>query len=304
MGRNNKNIKIQLNNKIDSLLRIGQRKIKDDRTNPNRAEGIHSIQTADTYRKSINHFADYLKSQGVRNIGDITREHIQGFMLSRSSLSPYTYAKDLSAINKVLDTRYTVRDFGLNYRSYADIRNNRGLADTRSINAENAPKIDFIRACGIRSQSVAVVRPIDAVRDANNQVIGFNVIEKGGRERNCVVLENQRENITNLVNQAIERNGQDNPIFDKPCDKNINPHWYRGEYAQNLYNDLLQAREQERDYYNNMREKFVNQEILERACSRYHNEEIRGYDRDIMAEVSQNLGHNRIDVVLYHYLLK
>ena len=50
MGRKSKNIKIELNRRIDELLRIGEKKIKDDKTNPNRAEGIHSIRTADTYQ--------------------------------------------------------------------------------------------------------------------------------------------------------------------------------------------------------------------------------------------------------------
>ena len=304
MGRNNKNIKIQLNNKINSLLRIGERKIKNDSTNPNRSEGIHSIKSAETYRRSINQFADYLKIQGVRNVGDITRDHIQGFMSSRSNLSAYTYAKDLSAINKVFDTRYTVRDFGLSRRSYADITNNRGLSPGRAISAKDRPKIDFVRATGIRRQSIPVVCPADAIRDGKGLVIGFNITEKGGRERNLVVLQEYRENITTLVNNAILNNGKDAPIFNRDVDKNINPHYYRGEYAQNLYNDLLQAREQRLDYYNNMKDLFVNNDALEKACSRYKNEVVRGYDRDIMAEVSQNLGHNRIDVVLYHYLLK
>ena len=38
MGRKSKNIKIELNRRIDELLRIGEKKIKDDKTNPNRAE--------------------------------------------------------------------------------------------------------------------------------------------------------------------------------------------------------------------------------------------------------------------------
>jgi len=36
MGRNSRNITQQLNKRIDSLLRIGEKKIKDDATNPNR----------------------------------------------------------------------------------------------------------------------------------------------------------------------------------------------------------------------------------------------------------------------------
>ena len=77
MGRKSKNIKIELNRRIDELLRIGEKKVKDDKTNPNRAEGIHSIRTADTYRSIANSFADFLKGQGVRTMDEIERQHIE-----------------------------------------------------------------------------------------------------------------------------------------------------------------------------------------------------------------------------------
>ena len=108
MGRKSGNITMQLNKRIDDLLRIGEKKVKDDPTNSNRVEGIHSVQTASTYRAVAKQLGEYLKEQGVRNIGDIDRTHIAGFMSERKDLSAFTHSKDLSAINKILDTRYTV----------------------------------------------------------------------------------------------------------------------------------------------------------------------------------------------------
>lgn len=128
MGRKSKNIKIELNRRIDELLRIGEKKVKDDKDNPNRAEGIHSIRTADTYRSIANSFADFLKGQGVRSMAEMERQHIEDYMLSRSDLSAYTHSRDLSAINKLLDTRYIPRDFGFQDRKYSHITNNRGTA--------------------------------------------------------------------------------------------------------------------------------------------------------------------------------
>ena len=46
MGRNRKNITIQLNKRIDALLRIGEKKVKVN----GRVDGIHSVKTADSYR--------------------------------------------------------------------------------------------------------------------------------------------------------------------------------------------------------------------------------------------------------------
>lgn len=302
LGRYSKNIKIQLNNRIDELLRIGERKIKNDHTNSNRAEGIHSIKTADTYRQTANLFSDYLKTQGIRNINDITIEHVKGFMLSRAGNSAYTHSKDLSAINKILDTRYTTKDFGLPQRSYTQVLNNRGLAIRDTYDAErNREQLSFVYATGIRRESIATITPAQAIKDAQGQVVGFNVIEKGGRERNAVVLEQERLRITEFVNQREIQFGKNTAMFSA-VDSNANPHYSRREYAQQLYFDLKQASEQERDYYSGMRNKFINQQYLKKAISRYSQEKIKEYEREILAEVSQNLGHNRIDVVLYHYL--
>ena len=129
----------------------------------------------------------------------------------------------------------------------------------------------------------------------------MHVIEKGGRERNAVVLEQDRPRITELVNQAIERNGYDSPFLKEP-DSNANPHSCRREYAQQLYRDLVEAREDGRDYYQGYREQFINERTLFQKVDSYRSKTVHGYSRQIMGEVSQNLGHNRIDVVLYHYL--
>ena len=59
VGRNRKNITIQLNRRIDELLRIGEKKVKVD----GRAEGIHSVKTADSYRGT----AGRLLSTGLKS---------------------------------------------------------------------------------------------------------------------------------------------------------------------------------------------------------------------------------------------
>ena len=84
MGRKSGNITMQLNKRIDDLLRIGEKKVKDDPTNSNRVEGIHSIQTASTYRAVAKQLGEYLKEQGVRNSGDACCEWVLRPCLPRS----------------------------------------------------------------------------------------------------------------------------------------------------------------------------------------------------------------------------
>ena len=301
MGRKSGNITMQLNKRIDDLLRIGEKKVKDDPTNSNRVEGIHSVQTASTYRAVAKQLGEYLKEQGVRNIGDIDRTHIAGFMTERKDLSAFTHSKDLSAINKILDTRYTVREFGLPQRSYHDVSNNRGLAVRDTSGAErNREALSFVRACGMRRESIDRITPSDFLRDKDGLCVGVHLIEKGGRERMAVIIEQDRERITEIVNRAIEQNGEHQPFLKAP-DSNANPHYERREYAERLYTDLINAKESGFDYYANMREHFIDERNFERAT--YGRAEIiKGFERDTLAEVSQNLGHNRISVVYYSYL--
>ncbi len=301
MGRKNGNITMQLNRQIDSLLRIGEKKVKDDPTNSNRAEGIHSIRTASTYRAVAKQLGEYLKQQGVRNIADIEHKHIEGFMNDRRGLSAYTHSKDLSAINKILDTRYTVSEFGLPQRSYQAVTNNRGFAVRDTSTAErNQEALSFVRACGMRRESIDRITPSDFLRDKGGQCIGVHLTEKGGRERVAVILSQDRERITEAVNRAIEATGANSPFLKEP-DSNANPHYERREYAQQLYCDLVNAGSQGVDYYADMRSHFINERCFERATAN-RPEIIKGFQRDVLAEVSQNLGHNRICVVYYSYL--
>lgn len=115
------------------------------------------------------------------------------------------------------------------------------------------------------------------------------------------MLEQERQRITELVNQKSTEQGANAPMF-RAVDSNANPHYARREYAQALYTDLKHAHGQGHDYYDGLRSRFINEQALDKAVSRYNNEIVRGYDRDVMGEVSQNMGHNRIDVILYHYL--
>ena len=110
MSRNKENIKMQLNRRLNELLRIGQKKQKETKGmpnyNPSRSEGVHSVSCADTYRKSLNTFGDYCKTQNIRSIDQIDEKVVEGFLQSRRNLSGDTISKDLSSVNKGLGSNY------------------------------------------------------------------------------------------------------------------------------------------------------------------------------------------------------
>lgn len=281
---------------IDDKLRIGEKKPRGEQS-----KYIHSIETTKTYRRTVDEFSQYCKDNRikVKDLSQITQEHVQGFFNSRKEYSSYTLSRELSALNKILETSYTKRDFGIPDRSLSRITNNRGLSSYDGSHRESQkPILAFVHATGIRRESISHISSKDAIKDARGLVIGFNVVEKGGRERNAPVLLSERERITEFVNSK----NPNEPFFPKGIAQNTNPHWERRAYAQESYNQLLEAKQNGIDYYNGYKELFINQERQEIACSRYKNDVVHGYQKQEMSEVSQFLGHNRIDIIYQSYL--
>ena len=272
MSRNKSNLKIQLHKRIDDLLCIGQKKIKETRGspkfNPNRSEGIHSIKTAETYRRVIDRFGDYCKSQGIKTTSEITRETVQGFVESRRGNSSWTHSKDLAAINKVLGTYYTPKEFGIKERSRDQIVNNRhARTDHSTATADrNQAALWFAYSTGCRRSSILTVTADKTIRAEDGTVIGFQFREKGGRERNAVVLPSERQTMTNYVNARQAEHGENCRLIDT-CDRNCNPHFQRAEYANKLYRELKEYRDRDEDIYSGHRSTFIDERHLQKALS-------------------------------------
>lgn len=81
MGRKNKNITIQLNNRINELLRIGEKKVKINGV----AEGIHSVKTVEQYRKTDLRLSKVCKEMGIKSIGDIDKSVVARYMEAYTS---------------------------------------------------------------------------------------------------------------------------------------------------------------------------------------------------------------------------
>jgi hypothetical protein len=199
----------------------------------------------------------------------------------------------------------TKSEVGLKERQTKDILNNRGLRNecaNSSLYQRNRDITDFVTATGVRRQSLTVITPKDFLRDGNGLVYGVRVKEKGGKKRCCYVLDSHQQAITDFVNSRMVQKGKDAPLWDK-VNKNINTHWFRAEYAEQLYKELEQSKFNGEEYFNGKYDEFINQLKLETATRRYVST-CKGYDTNLMAMVSQELGHNRIDVIYTNYLGK
>lgn len=308
MGRNHKNIKIQLNQRLDSLLRIGQKKQKEKvgsaNYNPNRSEGVHSIETAKSYRKIANDLGSFLKNEGVKDISQIDCQVIAKYMETKKGQSKWTTAKICSGINKLLSTNYTPADFGIGRRSQKEVVLNRRIltANSTADRASNQDALWFASCTGARRGTLMSVTANQAIRNDNGQVIGFRFEGcKGGKTGCVLVLPDQREKMTSFVDNKISTAGHNARLITH-CDKNCNPHYERGCYAQSLYTCLKEAKDNGVDLYDGRRVLFIDQRKYEQAIShpRYSAPTVRGYDTRVLAELSQNLLHNRISITLVY----
>ena len=306
MGRNNKNITIQLNRRIDELLRIGEKKVKVN----GRVSGIHSVQTADSYRGTANRIGEVCKSMGVRNIEDIDKSVIERYMESYRHASAWTVSREIAAANRLLGTSYTPRDFGFTQRrTYASVKNNRGeLPKTSDANKpENQDGLYFASVTGCRRSSITTVTANDAIRDEHGKIYAFHFCEKGGRERISLVLPSEQGSLTRWVDSKLKGgHSADAPLIDY-ISKNAPCHRMRSEYARDLYAELKDAKERGVDVYNGRKfELFIDKGKYDYSYNnpRFKSDCPHGFEKSLALEVSFALGHNRLDVSLYSYLIR
>ena len=306
MGRKNKNITIQLNRRIDELLHIGEKKVKVG----GRVATINSVQTADSYRGTANRLGEVCKSMGVRNIEDIDKGVIERYMESYRHASAWTVSREVAAANKLLSTSYTPRDFGFTQRrTYTSVKNNRGeLPKTSDSNSpKNQDGLYLAAVTGCRRSSITTVTANDAVRDEHGKIYAFNWCEKGGRCRTSLVLPSEQGNLTRWVDSKLKGgHSPDAPLVDY-ISRNAPCHRMRSEYARDLYAELKDAKERGVDVYQGRKfDLFIDKDKYDYSYHnpRFKSDVVHGFEKDLALEVSFALGHNRLDVSLYSYLIR
>ncbi len=306
MGRKNKNITIQLNNRINELLRIGEKKVKVNGV----AEGIHSVKTAEQYRKSALRLSKVCKEMGIKNIEDIDKSVVARYMEAYRDASPWTISRELAAISKIRGETITPKELGFTQRrTYTSVKNNRG--ELQKTNDANNPKnqdgLYLAAVTGCRRSSITTVTANDAVRDEHGKIYAFSWCEKGGRCRTSVVLMSEQGNLTRWVDSKLKGgHSPDAPLVDyiskkAPC------HRMRSEYARDLYAELKDAKERGVDVYRGRKfELFRDKEKYDYSYHnpRFKSDVVHGFEKDLALEVSFALGHNRLDVSLYSYLIR
>jgi integrase len=252
---------------------------------------IHSYKTRQTYQEHAINFVKWARdAYGLKRLelideraGELTAEFLQARLdegKSASTLSTIRAALRIALLNRSL-----MQEVKLPQRTRSTITRSRGVkAHDKHFNPENWPTlINFLKATGLRRDELKLVRAQDILErdpDPTSRYFGQPVVQvwngKGGKERTVPVLAGHEQNV------FAARAGLSNEdrIFQR-IPKHLDVHSYRREYAQAVYLYHAPGRS------------------LPPALGRLKRKE---YDRAAAYEVTLALGHNRIDVVLRHYI--
>lgn len=309
--------KYQIQQRLRELDRIGESKHQakqayrqacEERNlpwNPAKAEGIHSVKTMEAYRQTAFEFTGWLKENHpeTRDLMTVPREHVVAYLQQRQTegKSPWTVSKDMSALNKVLSLNVTKQEAGLRERSYMHAERSRlDRAHDHKYNPKNYERqITFAKAFGCRRESIVggTYQVKDVSLFKHEGKVYVSLIEKGGRYREAPCLSSMQPTIEKMFPNISERpltpinelqsTGKANfevlyqssqgHLFDRYTTK-IDNHAFRHEYARTILQEISQ--------------------VLESKDEKLY----RGYDRQVLKEVSEALGHSRLSVVVEHYL--
>lgn len=266
-------------------------------------DGIYSHSTARVYHRECQKFADYVRQvspQGrFTSLAD-AKSYAKDYIARDNadpSKSAYTVKLERSALAKLFGV--DAKELGhVDQRARADITRSRErtvISDktgkailNRSTRAghfsekNHADEVAFARGTGMRRSEMEQVRG-DQLHQRNDGSYYFKMNGyqcKGGREREIPVICN-----VDRIKALCEQAGHDK-VWDK-VPSAMDVHHYRSCYASDLYKSIARDRDAI--------------PAKDRYCCRG---ELKGtwYDKPAMQQVSQALGHNRINVIAEHYL--
>ena len=249
---------------------------------------IHSFKTRTTYQQHIVRFVRWARStHQIKNLAQLdpqaetlATEWLQAQLVERKS--PYTLQAERSALRLFFSNRGLASSVAIPSRARESIRRSRGpAAHDRHINLANwQPLIRFLQATGLRRNELRALCARDICRDDPDypgQLVVKVANGKGGKARTVPALPGREADVLATIP------GCDDPealVFAR-IPKHLDVHSYRREYAKALYLHYAPGRD------------------LPPTGGRLKRSE---YDRDAAQQVSWALGHNRVDVVLRHYI--
>lgn len=246
---------------------------------------IHSYTTRAVYQQHVLHFLNWVRD--VHHINRLAHLDAQADELASTYLeqrmqegrSAYTLQAERSALRLFFQDRALAEAVLLPKRTRENITRSRGpTRQDRHFQPQHwARELAFIRACGLRREELCnlFVREVYLSKKTGYLVVAVRN-GKGGLPREARVLPGRERDVLSLIES---RPAHEHVFVHLPKDMDI--HSYRREYAQALYLYLAPGRS------------------LPSPTGRLRPQD---YDREAARAVSEQLGHQRVDVVLRHYI--
>ncbi|MBO0779360.1 MAG: site-specific integrase [Ktedonobacteraceae bacterium] len=249
---------------------------------------MHSFKTRQKYQGVVMHFLDWCKTQRqVYRLDALeaqAEELVTAYVSERlaQGYTPATLQADRSGLRLFFGNWDLAAGVAIPPRRRQDIRYSRQPAarDRRKNPAIAEPLERFFAACGIRRDEACRIR-VEDIQPSQRPRYHLEVViaegyGKGGRPRRAPVYPGREQDVLLLLEGRVpgER------VFPRGVYSLLNPQAQRRQYAQDWYRRLS------------------------RRDLPPTNRRLRpgDYDQAAALEVSQYLGHSRLDVILRSYL--
>jgi len=275
---------------------------------------IHSYATFDTYQKACQRFGKWLQEEkGIGKKEDIQKckcyvgEYLH-YRLNTNNVSVWTAKMERSALAKLYGEKIEVT---LPKRDTKDITRSRGEKEHDKHFSEDNHRalINMVKATGCRRCDIQRLTPKCFYTDKSGVMWVRIEKSKGGRNRTAPVLPEYRA----FVEEYLKGRNENRHLFSKiPQAADI--HSYRDEYTRELYkavkndkdlkNTILQHYP-ERHEYKVVKDKETGERKIYEIKSdtiTTRGENRQTFNRNDIYICSQALGHNRLNIVIDHYL--
>lgn len=245
---------------------------------------IHSTTTRTVYQQHVLAFINWARAtHDVHHLAPLDAhadEWVTEYLSQHiaAGRSPYTIQAERAALRMFFSWRDLASTLALPVRTREHIHRSRGpVAQDREFQPRNWQReIAFLGACGLRRAEALALLVEDVQQVADGQVAIQVRRGKGGRARSAPVLAGREQVVLSVVADRVP----EEHVLDR-LPVRLDVHALRRQYAQALYLQYAPERE------------------LPPSTGRLTPGD---YDAEAARNVSEALGHRRLDVVLTHYL--
>ena len=273
-------------------LKAAERQAADEEEREyQQVRGIFSATTLKSYQSVVKYFSRFAAERGAYRATD-AKQYVEAFVKDCIEKGQSAWTVHLKAYALACAYNCDRKDlisFELPKRERKNIIRSRNETAYDQIHSERAETLRrFASAIGCRRIGAERLCKDDLIEKDGKLYVHLR--EKNGMIRDAVVIEGEEEFVRSVFDKSpgyevFAGNGVEFRLFPKGyIPKNLDVHACRAEYATRLYRQCEEKGEHISGKLYRCRKDMAG----------------RVYDRGILGYISENLGHHRLDVVLFY----